>query len=140
MKNLIMKQLRVLVVLLLVLSLGVGTTIVQVIGWATMIPTQLAKTGSVEQAVENTFSGEYPCPMCKLAAMKREMENNAPPIAPKQKEDKTKLPVLYASRILPVRIYPPAAETFPFPQSFSPTLNFSSSPDSPPPDVFVALV
>ncbi|GAA5496962.1 hypothetical protein SAMN02745181_0082 [Rubritalea squalenifaciens DSM 18772] len=133
-----MKQLRVLIVLLLALSLGVGTTIVQVVGWATMIPTQLAKTGSVEKAVENTFSGKYPCPMCELAAIKREMENNAPPFAPEQREDKTKLQVLFSSHLLPVRIYPPNRDTFPRPRSFSAPLNFSISPDSPPPDAFVA--
>lgn len=133
-----MKQLRVLVVLLLVLSLGVGTTVIQVVGWATMIPTQLAQTGSVEQAVENTFSGEYPCPMCKLAAMKREMENDTPPVAPEKQEDKSKLPTLFASRLSVIQVYPPALETFAFPLSFSPSLNVSSSPDSPPPDAFVA--
>ena len=49
------------------LSCGLGPTFVQVIGWATMIPAELSKTGSVTQALENTFSGEHPCELCKLA-------------------------------------------------------------------------
>ena len=58
---------RLLLVTLTALSCGLGPTLVQVVGWATMIPTELSKTGSITQAIEKTFSGDHPCQLCFLA-------------------------------------------------------------------------
>lgn len=44
-----------------------GAIFIQAIGWVTMIPDQYEKTGSISTAVDNTFSGNYPCEFCKAA-------------------------------------------------------------------------
>lgn len=43
-----------------------------------MIPTQLVKTGSMSEAIENTFSGSHPCSLCAAAAQLRDIEQDEP--------------------------------------------------------------
>ena len=131
-KDLLTSQLRSLLVVALVLSLGVGTTVIQVVAWATMIPTQLAQTGSITEAVANTFDGEHACPMCDLAAAKRESEETPSPKSPESEKKKAKSPyTLY--RIPLVRCYPPQRASFPPPSSSPHYTSQTYSPDTPPP-------
>lgn len=133
-KQLLARQLRSLLVVMLVLSLGVGTTVIQVIGWATMIPTQLAKTGSVTEAVENTFDGEHACPMCEIAAVKREAESSQQDEPSPSQPEKKKAKAAYTLSFLPsFKLYAPASNTFPYPQGSPKYSSRSGSPDTPPP-------
>lgn len=133
-QKLIVGQLRSLLIVALVLSLGVGTTVIQVVAWATMIPTQLAKTGSVSQAVENTFSGDHACPMCEIAAVKRDAEETPAPLSPETEKKKAKstYTICHLSQI---RSYPPRKEPFPFPRSSLRLTSLAASPDFPPPQL-----
>ncbi len=66
--------LKSILVIAILLSCGLGSSLVQIVAWATMIPDQLDKTGNIVAAIENTFDGNHPCPMCKLAAELRPAE------------------------------------------------------------------
>lgn len=67
-RSLLNAQFRVLVLLVVLFFSGVGGVIVQTIGWATMLPKQFSQTGSIVQAVENTFDGDHQCELCRVAA------------------------------------------------------------------------
>ncbi|MBL9131668.1 MAG: hypothetical protein JNG86_10740 [Verrucomicrobiaceae bacterium] len=58
---------RWLVVFCLMVSIGLHTVVIQSTAWAGMLVEFTLKTGSVTQAVSDTFDGEHGCPMCKLA-------------------------------------------------------------------------
>ncbi|MFC5049831.1 hypothetical protein ACFPK9_04295 [Rubritalea spongiae] len=132
-KRLIISQLRVLMIVLLILSLGVGSVVIQVLGWATMLPTQLAKTGSVSQAVENTFDGKHACSMCEIAAAKREAEQQPAPEAPAPKEQvKEKQPVI-ALAIAPLKLFSKPKSAFPSLTDDLAQRSFGHHPDTPPP-------
>ena len=62
---------KTILVLSMCLACGLGSSLVQVVAWATMIPDQLEKTGDVMTAIENTFSGGHACSMCEAAAQMR---------------------------------------------------------------------
>lgn len=113
---------------------------IQVIGWATMIPTQLAQTGSLNQAVENTFSGEHPCPMCKLAEAKQKAEQKPTPHTPENTKSENKLTACISIPVLPVKIFPPAPSHFIHPEVMLLLLSHSSRPACPPPDSFVVIL
>lgn len=55
--------LRRVVVLLVCLSLGMHWSVLQGIAWTGMLISNLAEN-SVVEAVEKTFDGEHPCPLC----------------------------------------------------------------------------
>lgn len=119
---------------LLILSLGVGSIIIQVLGWATMLPAQLAQTGSVSQAVENTFDGEHACPMCKIASAKRETEQQQSPDAPAQKDQKVKekQPFITFS-IEASKTFSQLQHTFPALSDDLAQRSYGHHPDTPPP-------
>ncbi len=73
-KNGVFVLLKSILVIAILLSCGLGSSLVQIVAWATMIPDQLDKTGNIVAAIENTFDGNHPCPMCKLAAELRPAE------------------------------------------------------------------
>lgn len=122
-----------LLVSLLVFSLGVGTTLVQMLGWATMLPTYFAQTGSVTQAVENTFKGNYPCPMCKLAAAKRQQEESQSPEVPVPKKELGKPIVLFLTRFDPFVIPRFGGPSFAHPSDDASPHVVASLVDVPPP-------
>lgn len=121
---------------MLVLSLGVGTTVIQVIGWATMIPTQLAETGSITEAVENTFDGNHACPMCEIAAAKREVETEDPASPDQPQPDKKKAKSAYTlCSFSSFPVYTPERSSFSFPENSPYLSGQSASPDTPPPQL-----
>jgi len=67
-------QLKAFVFLAILLGGGMSAIFVQTLGWLTMLPTQLQETGSVTEAVKNTFDGEHPCELCIVAEQLREAE------------------------------------------------------------------
>ena len=74
---------RFLLIGVAALSCSLGPVLVQIVGWATMIPKELSQTNSLNEAIEKTFSGEHPCEFCKLAA-----ELNAPDTTSDEDESK----------------------------------------------------
>lgn len=61
------KAARWLMVLALMVSIGLHTAAIQSAAWASMLVSYSLQKGSVAQAVADTFDGEHPCPLCKLA-------------------------------------------------------------------------
>jgi hypothetical protein len=58
---------RWLMVLGLMVSIGLHTVVIQSAAWAGMLVSYSMKSGSIVQAVSDTFDGEHPCELCKLA-------------------------------------------------------------------------
>ncbi len=57
-----------------VFSCGGQWPMLQCVAWANMIR-EYSEVVPVPQAIEMTFSGKYPCAMCKMIAEKKEAEN-----------------------------------------------------------------
>lgn len=60
----------------------------QTIAWAQMLK-DYSKEASVAEAVEKTFSGEAPCPMCKKISEERQKEEKAPATVKVEKKGET---------------------------------------------------
>ena len=61
----------------LFLSAGGHLAILQGVAWATMVR-DFSRTGTMTAAVEKTFDGKHPCPLCKKIASARAHEEKAP--------------------------------------------------------------
>ncbi len=61
----------------LFLSVGGHLAILQGVAWATMVR-DYSRACSLTQAVEKTFDGKHPCPLCKKIAAQRTHEEKAP--------------------------------------------------------------
>ena len=48
-------------------SIGLHTVVIQTTAWVSMLVQYSMETGSVVQAVADTFDGEHGCPLCALA-------------------------------------------------------------------------
>jgi len=68
--------LKIVLVLMVCLSCGLGSSLVQLVAWAGMFTEEIEQTNSVTQALENTFDGEHKCSMCEIAAGIREAEQS----------------------------------------------------------------
>lgn len=71
---------RVCVLLALVFSLGLHWTVLQSAAWVGMV-VSYAKDATIGEALQKTFDGEHPCPLCKKieAGLKKEQENSKQP-------------------------------------------------------------
>lgn len=75
--------LRRVVVLLVCLSLGMHWSVLQGIAWTGMLISNLAEN-SVVEAVEKTFDGEHPCPLCLAVKEGQQKEkDDSKPVAAK---------------------------------------------------------
>ena len=52
-----------------IFSSGGGSALIQAFAWATMLPSQINQSSSVEEGISNTFSGEHPCGLCKICLL-----------------------------------------------------------------------
>ena len=59
------RLLKLSVITTLALSLGVGGTLLQSVAWMGMA-WHFAQTSPLKVAIEKTFDGKHPCPLCKL--------------------------------------------------------------------------
>lgn len=68
---------RVCVLLALVLSLGLHWTVLQSAAWVGMV-VSYAKDATIGEALQKTFDGEHPCPLCKKieAGVKKEQDKS----------------------------------------------------------------
>ncbi len=64
---------KLIAVLLLVLSLGLHWSVLQIIAWAGMIVTY-SQDSTVREAISKTFDGRNPCPLCKAIERGRQEE------------------------------------------------------------------
>lgn len=48
-------------------SLNLHVFLLQMAGWATMVPRYAAEAGSWQEGVRETFSGERPCSLCRTS-------------------------------------------------------------------------
>lgn len=58
---------KFLVIAMLATTLGVHWALLQTVAWTTMLADNL-RSQSFTEAVEHTFDGKYPCPLCKAIA------------------------------------------------------------------------
>jgi len=63
--------------LALFVAIGGPLAVLQGIAWVNMVH-DFSKTGSLTQAVEKTFDGQHPCPLCKKIAAQRAHEEKSP--------------------------------------------------------------
>jgi hypothetical protein len=88
-----MRRFSALVVLAaFALSCGGQWGLLQGLAWANMIR-EYAQVVPLAQAVQMTFSGHYPCAMCKLIAEKKTKQDQAGLLA---KQDKKQAPIIAA--------------------------------------------
>lgn len=68
---------KMLCILVIVGLLDAQTTIMQAWAWVTMLNDRIPEQG-IEQALDTTFSGQYPCDQCLAIAQLREKQKHAP--------------------------------------------------------------
>lgn len=69
---------RVLITLALVLSIGLHWAVLQSAAWVGMI-VSYSHEGTISQALEKTFDGEHPCPLCHLVQEGSSQEKQSAP-------------------------------------------------------------
>ena len=93
----------------LFLSAGGHLALLQGVAWANMIR-DYSRGGSLTQAVEKTFDGKHPCPLCKKIAAQRSHDEKAPVTV--KAEKKAEVFLASASTLIPLPVvgsfaYPP---------------------------------
>lgn len=120
---------RWMMVLGLMVSIGLHTVVIQSAAWAGMLVSYSMEKGSVVQAVSETFDGEHPCALCKLAK-KTESTPADDKQAPKMEHD-LKLHLIAEASTAIVFSAPPPPD-FPVRAEARPHV-LSHTPDTPPP-------
>lgn len=120
---------RWMMVLGLMVSIGLHTVVIQSAAWAGMLVSYSMQKGSVVQAVSDTFDGEHPCELCKLAQQAENAaadDKQAPKVEGKVKVHLIAevMPVIVISAPPPL-VFSAAAEAQP--------CVLQHTPDTPPP-------
>ncbi len=110
-----------LVLVAFIFSSGGEWAVLQCVAWVNMIR-EYSEMVPLSQAVEMTFSGEYPCALCKVIAEKKQSENSR--IAVLVKPEK-----LIST---PAFSYRPRVATFARPVYFEPERFLQTRSDVPP--------
>jgi len=120
---------RRVLVLLLCLSLGMHWAVLQGVAWTGMFLANLNQ-GTVTEAVEKTFDGEHPCPLCLAVkeGQKQEKDDSKPLTAKSVKKFEAVL-------VAETRLVAPPAEIRSFPWLVSRFEGRSERPSMPPPRV-----
>jgi len=113
----------------LFLSTGGHLALLQGVAWATMIR-DYSRTASVTAAVEKTFDGKHPCPLCKKIAAQRSHDEKAPVTV--KAEKKAEVFLASASTLIPL----PLIRAFAYPPH--PFLNVPEQLSAPPVPVPIA--
>lgn len=116
-------------VLLVCLSLGMHWALLQGVAWTGMFLANLNK-GTVTEAVEKTFDGEHPCPLCLAVkeGQKKEKDDSKPLAAKSVKKFEAVL-------VAETRLVAPSAQIRSFPWLVSSFEGRSERPSMPPPRV-----
>lgn len=116
-----------MVVVLTCLSLGMHWTVLQGVAWTGMFLANLNK-GTVTEAVEKTFDGEHPCPLCLAVKEGQKKDNDdSKPLAAKSVKK------FEAVLVTETRLVAPPAEIRSFPRLVSSFEGRSERPSMPPP-------
>jgi hypothetical protein len=120
---------RRVLVLLLCLSLGMHWAVLQGVAWTGMFLANLNQ-GTVTEAVEKTFDGEHPCPLCLAVkeGQKKEKDDSKPLTAKSVKKFEAVL-------VTETRLIAPSAQIRSFPWLVSRFEGRSERPSMPPPRV-----
>lgn len=120
---------RVCVLLALVLSLGLHWTVLQSAAWVGMV-VSYAKDSTISEALQKTFDGEHPCPLCKKieAGVKTEQDKSK-----QSKTEKTAKMELMAVAMSEVAIIPATPSQQEFVSSDHRAAVREHSPQVPPP-------
>ena len=105
-------------------SLGLHWAFLQSFAWTTMLVDNLT-THSLGVALERTFDGKHPCPLCKAIAEGKKSEKKSDPLLPLKKFEALSQSVAFA-------LSPPAS----FPTVEAPDAVFETlahAPPTPPP-------
>ncbi len=113
--------------LLLCLALGLQWALVQGIAWAEMF-IDFASEGSVIEAVEKTFDGQHPCPLC--AKVKEGNHDSKDPQTPQEGDAVKELDAVLVSHAV---LIPPAGETMSFAPLCAMLITRNEMPEPPPP-------
>jgi ssDNA-binding Zn-finger/Zn-ribbon topoisomerase 1 len=113
----------------LFLSAGGHLALLQGVAWATMIR-DYSRTGTMTAAVEKTFDGKHPCPLCKKITAQRAAEQKAP--ATVKAEKKAEVFLASSATLIP----PPVVRSFAYPPH--PFVNFPEHLSAPPVPVPIA--
>lgn len=115
------------VVLLVCLSLGMHWVLLQGVAWTGMFLSNLNQ-GSVTEAVEKTFDGGHPCPLCLAVkeGQKKEKDDSKPLAAKSVKKFEAVL-------VAVTRLVAPSAQIRSFPWLVSSFEGQSERPSMPPP-------
>ena len=70
---------RILITLALVLSIGLHWAVLQSAAWVGMF-VSYSHEGTISQALEKTFDGEHPCPLCHLVQEGSTQEKQNSPV------------------------------------------------------------
>ncbi|HWD19157.1 MAG TPA: hypothetical protein VHB20_07745 [Verrucomicrobiae bacterium] len=115
---------KFLLVMALASSIGLHWVALQSVAWTTMLVGNLHQ-GSIAQALQRTFDGRHPCPLCQAIAKGKNCERKSASVAPLKKFEFPPSTAL-ARLIIPAQF--PAVVAPPF---FCPLLR--ASPPTPPP-------
>jgi len=119
-----------LLVLALLASLNLHWALLQGFAWAKMLQKEQQST-SVQEAVERTFSGDYPCDLCRLVE-----QNNGGKESPQQAkvlDNEVKIKLLPIELAVTLILKRPGVRPHGFVQDSVVGLNFG--PEPPPPRV-----
>lgn len=98
-----MQPARVLLVATLCLSVGVQWVVIQGVAWTTML-ISFSQNGTLIEAVEKTFDGDHPCPLCCAVKEGKAKENQ-------QEQEETLVKKMDAVLASICRVVPPAPTT-----------------------------
>lgn len=118
-------------VLMLMVSIGLHTIVIQSAAWAGMLVSYSVQKGSVVQGVADTFDGRHACPMCKLAQATRETSDASDSKPASVEDGRLKLQLIMEAMPQIVFTPPPAQAFFPVPDVHAEALN--DAPRTPPP-------
>lgn len=90
--------------LLAMFSLAGGHwALLQSIAWVGMLQ-EYGRTASMSEAVDKTFSGNFPCDMCKKIAQAKEKEQEAPTFVKADKKAESYVQPLVADLLKPIGV------------------------------------
>ena len=120
------RRLRLGIVLLVCLSLGLYRGVIQGIAWTQMLVSYASET-TLLRAVEMTFDGEHPCPLCKAVQKDREAEEKQPQQSPQAASK------LHAVLVNITTLITPSADVFTFLMPRQSAVQRCQVPETPPP-------
>lgn len=122
--------LRIVAVVLLSLSLGLHWAALQSVAWTSML-VQRVQHGTLVEAIQTTFDGKHPCPICLVVREGRAAERQQPASPGRSATESPKLDLTLGAS--PFRIIADRADPRPPALASLAFLSRSEPPPLPPP-------